>query len=96
MRFTIKVPSRLDSTRSRLALSILTLAMRGRLETSYVPSAQAAISLSSTSQDAIPVRHGISVSPKEYGSVNAKARELAAGFDIEKLTAEFYADPYPT
>ena len=28
--------------------------------------------------------------------MNAKARELAAGFDIEKLTAEFYADPYPT
>jgi hypothetical protein len=28
--------------------------------------------------------------------MNAKARELVAGFDIEKLTAEFYADPYPT
>jgi cytochrome P450 len=28
--------------------------------------------------------------------MNANARELAAGFDIEKLTAEFYADPYPT
>ncbi len=27
--------------------------------------------------------------------MNANARELAAGFDIEKLTAEFYADPYP-
>ncbi len=24
------------------------------------------------------------------------AQELAAGFDLEKLTAEFYADPYPT
>ena len=24
------------------------------------------------------------------------ARELAASFDIEKLTPEFYADPYPT
>jgi cytochrome P450 len=28
--------------------------------------------------------------------MNANARELAARFDIEKLTAEFYADPYPT
>ena len=28
--------------------------------------------------------------------MNANARELAAGFDLEKLTAEFYADPYPT
>ena len=28
--------------------------------------------------------------------MNANARELAAGFDIEKLTGEFYADPYPT
>ena len=27
--------------------------------------------------------------------MNANARELAANFDIEKLTAEFYADPYP-
>jgi hypothetical protein len=27
--------------------------------------------------------------------MNANARELAARFDIEKLTAEFYADPYP-
>src|SRR5438309_11218895 len=24
------------------------------------------------------------------------ARELAAGFDLEKLTPEFYANPYPT
>src|SRR6201747_706615 len=32
----------------------------------------------------------------EYGSMNANARELAAGFDIERLTGEFYADPYPT
>src|ERR1700731_1791559 len=40
--------------------------------------------------------NGISVSPGEYGSMNASARELAADFDIEKLTAEFYADPYPT
>ena len=28
--------------------------------------------------------------------MNADARELAAGFNIEKLTPEFYADPYPT
>jgi cytochrome P450 len=28
--------------------------------------------------------------------MNAKERELAAGFDIEKLTSEFYANPYPT
>ena len=28
--------------------------------------------------------------------MNAKARELAASFDLEKLTSEFYADPYPT
>ena len=27
--------------------------------------------------------------------MNANARELAAQFDIEKLTPEFYADPYP-
>jgi cytochrome P450 len=40
--------------------------------------------------------NGITVSTCEYGSMNAKARELAAGFDLEKLTAEFYADPYPT
>jgi cytochrome P450 len=28
--------------------------------------------------------------------MNANARELAAHFDIEKLTPDFYADPYPT
>ncbi len=28
--------------------------------------------------------------------MTASARELAADFDIEKLTPEFYADPYPT
>jgi cytochrome P450 len=28
--------------------------------------------------------------------MNADARELAAGFDLEKLTPEFYVDPYPT
>jgi cytochrome P450 len=27
--------------------------------------------------------------------MNANARELAKGFDLEKLTPEFYADPYP-
>src|SRR5580698_8034861 len=38
----------------------------------------------------------MSVSTKEYDSMTANARELAAGFDLEKLTPEFYADPYPT
>jgi cytochrome P450 len=33
---------------------------------------------------------------KEYGSMNADTRELAADFDLERLTPEFYADPYPT
>src|ERR1700742_3340761 len=28
--------------------------------------------------------------------MNKNARELAAGFDLERLTPEFYADPYPT
>src|SRR3979409_327273 len=28
--------------------------------------------------------------------MNANARELAASFDLEKLTPEFYANPYPT
>jgi cytochrome P450 len=28
--------------------------------------------------------------------MTANARELAAGFDLEKLTPEFYLDPYPT
>ena len=28
--------------------------------------------------------------------MNLDARELAATFDLEKLTPEFYADPYPT
>ena len=32
----------------------------------------------------------------EYGSMNIDARALAAGFDLERLTPEFYADPYPT
>jgi cytochrome P450 len=41
-------------------------------------------------------KNGISVFTKEYGSMNANARELAAQFDLEKLTGEFYADPYPT
>jgi cytochrome P450 len=41
-------------------------------------------------------KYGISVFPREYGSMDANARELAADFDIEKLTGDFYADPYPT
>src|SRR5882724_392795 len=40
--------------------------------------------------------NGISVFINEYGSMNVKARALAASFDLEKLTPEFYADPYPT
>ncbi len=28
--------------------------------------------------------------------MNADTRELAADFDLERLTPEFYADPYPT
>src|SRR5437773_11682781 len=28
--------------------------------------------------------------------MNANARELAASFDLEKLTGEFYSNPYPT
>src|SRR5258708_32279419 len=28
--------------------------------------------------------------------MSADAKELAAGFDLARLTAEFYADPYPT
>jgi cytochrome P450 len=38
----------------------------------------------------------MSVSTKEYDSMTAKARELAADFNLEKLTPEFYVDPYPT
>src|SRR5206468_448427 len=41
-------------------------------------------------------KNGISVCTKEYGSMIANARELAASFDLEKLTGEFYANPYPT
>ena len=40
--------------------------------------------------------NGISVFTKEYGSMNADTRELAAHFNLEKLTPDFYADPYPT
>src|SRR6202795_197353 len=43
-----------------------------------------------------PIHPSDSVSSKEYSSMNANARELAASFDIEKLTGEFYADPYAT
>ncbi len=41
-------------------------------------------------------KNGISVCTKGYGSMNPNARELAASFDLEKLTGEFYANPYPT
>jgi hypothetical protein len=40
--------------------------------------------------------YSISDSTGEYGGMNASANELAASFDLEKLTAEFYDDPYPT
>jgi cytochrome P450 len=40
--------------------------------------------------------NSISVSTGEYGGMNASANELAANFDLEKLTAEFYDNPYPT
>src|SRR3954452_24187158 len=33
---------------------------------------------------------------KENGGMTVTPRELAANFDLEKLTPEFYADPYPT
>jgi cytochrome P450 len=39
--------------------------------------------------------NSITVSTKGDGSMNADARELAASFDIEKLTPEFYENPYP-
>jgi cytochrome P450 len=41
-------------------------------------------------------KNGMTASPLEYGSTDATARELAAGFDLERLAPEFYADPYPT
>src|SRR5215218_5199891 len=33
---------------------------------------------------------------KEIRAMNRDARELSADFDLEKLTPEFYANPYPT
>ncbi len=33
---------------------------------------------------------------KENDGMTATARDLAANFDLERLTPEFYADPYPT
>jgi cytochrome P450 len=38
----------------------------------------------------------MSLCNKENDSMTATTRELAASFDLEKLTPEFYADPYPT
>jgi hypothetical protein len=32
----------------------------------------------------------------EYDGMTGNARELAASFDLERLTPEFYANPYPT
>jgi cytochrome P450 len=40
--------------------------------------------------------NSISDSTGEYGGMNASANELAAKFDLEQLTSDFYADPYPT
>src|SRR5215467_13474521 len=40
--------------------------------------------------------NGISALTGEYSGMNAHARELAASFDLERLTPEFYDDPYPT
>jgi hypothetical protein len=31
-----------------------------------------------------------------HGNPQENAKELAAGFDLEKLTSDFYVDPYPT
>jgi hypothetical protein len=33
---------------------------------------------------------------KEYDGMTGNGRELAANFDLEQLTPEFYANPYPT
>src|SRR6201985_2454116 len=33
---------------------------------------------------------------KEYDAMTGNGRELADNFDLERLTPEFYADPYPT
>src|SRR3954470_12112169 len=33
---------------------------------------------------------------EENDGMTVAPRDLAAGFDLEKLTPEFYADPYPT
>src|SRR5215470_5940382 len=35
-------------------------------------------------------------SQQVWRTMNLDARELAASFDLEKLTPEFYANPYPT
>jgi cytochrome P450 len=41
-------------------------------------------------------KNGKSLRNQENDGMAATARELAASFDLEKLTPEFYADPYPT
>src|SRR5205085_11527942 len=41
-------------------------------------------------------KSGISALTGEYNGMNADAKELAASFDLEKLTPEFYDNPYPT
>src|SRR5664279_5722291 len=39
---------------------------------------------------------GMTVTTRDLTERDVTERELAANFDIEKLTPEFYADPYPT
>ncbi len=41
-------------------------------------------------------KNGIALCNKENDGMTVTTRELAANFDLEKLTPEFYADPYPT
>src|SRR5664279_2550466 len=39
---------------------------------------------------------GMTVTTRDLTERDVTERELAANFDLEKLTPEFYADPYPT
>src|ERR1700712_3532109 len=42
------------------------------------------------------IRWTVLSTDKEIRAMNSDPRELSANFDLEKLTAEFYANPYPT
>jgi cytochrome P450 len=42
------------------------------------------------------VAHRDAIGREEFHAMTADARELADNFDLESLTPEFYADPYPT